>query len=685
LKIHKPEEFFSEGSNIGVILGQASVGLVCVDLDHPKAVQLAPQFLPPTGLVAGRRQGGKTHWFYRTQGEFRKIAFVSECKTKVIEILGDGQQVVVGPSIHPTGDLYDDLTGEPSEVVKADLIEACRLLSLRCFEDLGLEPQKPKKPTRQTSTNGHATSSSLREILVEHGAEIFNDGKTKDGCSGYFVRCPRESTHTSENKKKDCMVWTGPNGGWQARCLHSSCGIDCWHEFRVALDPFWESCDITIDEGAIAGIMRMGTPEAPPAPVLEPINPNALTDSFYKIPGLIGDLIAYHKEHSPRPRPELSLAASIALVGAVTGRKIQTRSGMRTNVYCVGLAPSGSGKEQPRHNNIMALRDAGIHNLLGSENPASDASLIEELAEHPARLIQIDEVSRYFSTLKTAGSNSAHLKNIFTRFLELTGQAQNPAWTPKGYADRRKIKTVCHPHLCIYGTSTSDGFWASVASSDAVDGFLARMMVIEADPRYPRLRETTEAPTPQTCVDILKAWAAFAPPGGGNLSDQGGKAWTVPVDETAQERLQSHSDGIEDRLGDEPDDHKAIWSRTSALAKRLSLIFAASRGPEGIQVTLEDTVQAVRLANWCTRLLIRRVFTHVASNEVDSTKKKVLEIIRKAKTLPMGELTRKTQWIRNKRDRMEIIDELVDGGFIRKLFLPPPEAGGVQTTVLEIV
>lgn len=676
LRIDSPEGWFQSNSNIGVILGR---GLICVDLDHPLAVELADQFLPPTGMIAGRTNGGKTHWFYRVPGEFKKVQFVSECKQKMVEILGDGQQVVVGPSVHPSGDIYDNLEGEPATVEAAAIVEACRLLSMRCFSILGMQPKQPK-PAKNTSTNWTGQATDLRETLLDHGSEIFSDGETKDGCAGYFVRCPRESSHTTKNGLKDCMVWTGPGGGWQARCLHASCGIASWAEFRVALDPLWLEAE-EIDEGLISGIMSMGTGRAV-VKKPEPVNPDRMTDVFYRIPGLIGDMIAYHREYAPRPRPELSLAASIALMGAITGRKIQTRSGMRTNVYCVGLAPSGSGKEKPRNNNVMAIIESGVNGLLGSENPASDAALIEELSEHPAKLIQIDEVSRYFSTLKNAGNNSTHLKNIFTRFLELTGQAENPAWTPKGYADKRKSKTICHPHLCIYGTSTADGFWSSVASSDAVDGFLARMMVIEADRAYPRLRDVETAKTPQVVIDILKDWDAFVPPGGGNL---GSPAMVVHVDTAAADRIKSHSDGIEDRLTDEPDDQKAIWSRASALAKRLSLIFAASRGPSGIAVTLEDAESAVRLANWCTRLLIRRVFTHVASNESDSDKKKLLEIIRRAKTITLSELTRKTQWIKNRRSRLEIVDELIEGGFVIKDTIAAPDTGGCSTNVFSIV
>lgn len=527
---------------------------------------------------------------------------------------------------------------------------------------------------------GDGESLDVPKWLAKHGREIIGRTDGSNGTTRWHIVCPNIDLHTTADSFRDCCITQDPDGTLGGCCFHSSCGMTSWEVLRDAIGGL-EYSDFHEPEPLVdlSGFMV-----EPRIKKKEPVNPEGMTDLFYQVPGLIGDMIAFHRKYAPRPRPELSLAASIALMGAITGRKIQTRSGMRTNVYCVGLAPSGSGKEKPRNNNVMALIDAGINDLLGSENPASDAALIEELSEHPAKLIQIDEVSRYFSTLKNAGGNSTHLKNIFTRFLELTGQAENPAWTPKGYADKRKSKTICHPHLCIYGTSTADGFWSSVASSDAVDGFLARMMVIEADRTYPRLRDVETASTPQTVIDVLQDWHKFNPPSG-NLGQQFPRAMIVHVDSAAEDRIKSHSDGIEDRLTDEPDDQKAIWSRASALAKRLSLIFAASRGPDGIAVTLDDATAAVRLANWCTRLLIRRVFTHVASNEADSDKKKVLEIIRRAKQISATDLTRKTQWIKNRRARAEIVDELIEGGFITRDVQSPPEWGGHATNVFSIV
>jgi hypothetical protein len=54
---------FSEEDNTGIVLGEASGGLVDVDLDQPEAVIAARNVLPP-GVVFGRRSSPGSHHLY---------------------------------------------------------------------------------------------------------------------------------------------------------------------------------------------------------------------------------------------------------------------------------------------------------------------------------------------------------------------------------------------------------------------------------------------------------------------------------------------------------------------------------------------------------------------------------------------------------------------------------------------
>lgn len=396
--------------------------------------------------------------------------------------------------------------------------------------------------------------------------------------------------------------------------------------------------------------------------IVSPNDPGPLSHDFFQSPGLIREMVAYHIATAPRPRPELSLAATLALLGTLTGRKIKSFTGMRTNLYIIGLADSGSGKEKPRGNNVLALAAAGLpKKYLGSNKPASDSAMINALAGKPSMLIQIDEVSKFFLNIKEAGGQATHLKAISDTMLELYGSSDNPCWSPKNFADSEKDATIANPHLCIYGTSTGEGFWRSVKSSDATDGFLARFMVIEAPEKHPRLVLKPERPIPQTVIDIIKDWDAFWA-GDGNLDVD---AIAIPFDSAAIDRLNQHNEDIEDRLSNDPRAKRPLWARTSALAQKLAMLFAASRGPHGMQVTLQDMQYAIRLANWSTRLLDCRIFTSVSENDNEAKKKRVLQIIRDAHEITWREMSRRTQWLQvGQRERNDIVSDLIEAGYV---------------------
>ena len=60
------------------------------------------------------------------------------------------------------------------------------------------------------------------------------------------------------------------------------------------------------------------------------------------------DLYNYLMAISIRPHPELAVAASVSFLGSLIGCKYQTETGIRSNVYVVGIAESGAGKDHAR-------------------------------------------------------------------------------------------------------------------------------------------------------------------------------------------------------------------------------------------------------------------------------------------------------------------------------------------------
>lgn len=110
-------DYFSDGTNVGLLLGKASGGIVDVDLDAPEALAIAPAFLLSTDMIHGSAgKPGSHHWFMATKvaAPLKLCDLDGAC---LLEIRSSGQQTLVPPSTHPSGELlrWED-SGLPARV-----------------------------------------------------------------------------------------------------------------------------------------------------------------------------------------------------------------------------------------------------------------------------------------------------------------------------------------------------------------------------------------------------------------------------------------------------------------------------------------------------------------------------------------------------------------------------------------
>ena len=123
------EWLFRSAGNIGLRLGATSHDLVDVDLDCIEARELADQILPPTEAVTGRPSSPKSHrWYYCPAVQTRRHQD-PKTRASIVEIRGTGCQTLVGPSIHPSGEPYDFLRGEPASIDMPALCAAVQKLA----------------------------------------------------------------------------------------------------------------------------------------------------------------------------------------------------------------------------------------------------------------------------------------------------------------------------------------------------------------------------------------------------------------------------------------------------------------------------------------------------------------------------------------------------------------------------
>lgn len=136
------ERFVDAESNVGILLGAPSAGLVDIDLDCAEAVELAPLFLPATATF-GRASKPRSHWIYVAVGSATE-KFVYDTgkldekgraiRATLLELRSDGAQTIFPPSVHPSGEVIAfDGPAEPAVVEAGELVERVRPFGAACL------------------------------------------------------------------------------------------------------------------------------------------------------------------------------------------------------------------------------------------------------------------------------------------------------------------------------------------------------------------------------------------------------------------------------------------------------------------------------------------------------------------------------------------------------------------------
>jgi KaiC/GvpD/RAD55 family RecA-like ATPase len=169
-------EYFQNNSNVGVLLGSPSQGLVDVDLDTKAAVKIAKFFLPDT-LAFGHGEGIKkvSHKLYTCPGvETKQFPIRKELvpidereddkeSVMIVELRSTGRQTVFPPSIHPNGEEYKWVNNlEPVTLAPDDLKRRVSMLAAAVL----LAWHWPSQGTRQEA------AMALTGTLLKHSFTI---------------------------------------------------------------------------------------------------------------------------------------------------------------------------------------------------------------------------------------------------------------------------------------------------------------------------------------------------------------------------------------------------------------------------------------------------------------------------------------------------------------------------------
>jgi hypothetical protein len=143
--------FISGHTNLGILTGCISGGLVDIDLDCDEASRLCNTYFPETNAKFGRPSRPLTHCLYIVSEAGRGVKFQDEIlldrqrlageevHATIIEYRANGLQTMVPPSIHPDEEglqlFWHNATYDPASSTRDDLLASCARLALAVMSE----------------------------------------------------------------------------------------------------------------------------------------------------------------------------------------------------------------------------------------------------------------------------------------------------------------------------------------------------------------------------------------------------------------------------------------------------------------------------------------------------------------------------------------------------------------------
>lgn len=406
-------------------------------------------------------------------------------------------------------------------------------------------------------------------------------------------------------------------------------------------------------------------------------DPGPVPDALLRVPGFIEEVMQYTLETAPYPEPVMAFAGALALQALLAGRKVRDGMDNRTNLYILGLAFSGVGKDHPRKVNTRILQAVGMASCLGNSF-ASGEGIEDIMFAHPASLFQVDEIDGLL--LRVSRAKDARYEAIMSMLLQLYSSADG-VYTKRAKAGRER-EQIDQPCLCLLGTAGPKLFYESLSPRMLTNGFLARMLIVECRSRGVG-REDVDRPLPASIQEAARWWAEFRP--GGNLDAQHPEPVLVPSTPEARRAIKEFKDTIDQgpyataqtRL-DDPG--MALWARAGEKAHRLALLYACSADREKPVITLDAAQWAMAFAMHQTKRMLHMVHRHASESEFDAKRKRLLDILERWRTLhgdkwmPGYKVNRQLPW--SIREHEDIRDALLEQCLIEHRMLPSGRKGG---------
>lgn len=663
-------EIWSRWPDAGVCIAiDDTLKVIDIDTDDEELRTAIEAVLPPV-MVAKKGKKGYTA-FYRGSPAIVSRPFnlrlAGGFETRVIDLLCHGRQTVLPPTIHPD-------TGAPYGWITDDTLEDTPIDKLPVLPDdiavrlaAALEPFGEVQEFR-TRANGEGVlgDSIWREVnsfalanldawvpalfgpeakrqrdgtyrarAFWRGVENFNvgihsDGITDWGASQSFTPIDLVMTANNVPYFEPAYEWLVEKTGYQP-------DEDDWTRRKEEIAARLLEGTKRKRERALAAAQQPIA--AVPAP-LEPVRaPRGKVDPFSPAAcgGLMGAIAEWVHDTSRRPVPEFSVLSALAFCAALFGRQAVGPTGAGLNLYLVGVAGPGFGKEHPLKALQTIAIDSGKQTLIGPGEVTSGSAIEKVARKRPVFVMPWDEMGVVLQSV-TGGGASAWAKTIRKVLLEVFSKATS-VWSGKEHADPTRdssAEPIFCPTISVFGMSTPTTFYKGLTEETMTDGFIARLIVIEAKTRPERRDAPPLLVTPPSLSKMVKEWhegLPVAPLAKANWNNPNMRPslYTVPwADEAAERRWIAIEDWQYQQI-EEHGAHDGMIGRTAEHVVKLATVRALSRNPKQPAVCVEDVDWAYAIVQRSIDCLETGAREHMAGSQFEELCKAIMRALSKAK------------------------------------------------------
>lgn len=504
----------------------------------------------------------------------------------------------------------------------------------------------------------------VRELLRKHGWTLVRAGENE-----YWRRPGKSDGWSATLKDRVFYVFTSNAAPFEPNRAYAPFSVFALLEhggdFSAAAAALrvegYGNASLTTPTVSIPIGWHTDTGDEPREP--EPESPGRFpTELIDEAPPIVHRARAYYEQSAIEVQPPLFLASLIAATGTVLGHKVQDKSGLRTNVYTVGILPTGGGKEATREFVFKIFQHAGIEALCGQEEFASDAGLIAAVATQNPILFQIDEFGRFLHGIKAGANRNPHDYNIAGVLLKFYSKAGS-VFRSRAYADTKRNISIAQPHVCVYGTTVRSNYWTALDKDSLDGGFLPRTLLFEAtDDSTPG--GETDCDPPADVIDFFR-YCARRVVTSGNLESAYPHPTVIPFTAAAMEVMTALR-AQQKALLRQFDGLGVLWSRARENAGKLAIIHACWKDQESPIVDVDSAEWAVRLVTHVVQHAVYEAYLCVAESPFHERCQRIMQFVQRAEARQVTRrmLTRATRGM-TPRERDEAILALVEQGRLR--------------------